>query len=115
MNAWAVSDHVIAHGLPPGSPSDVYCPEQLIFVGRTDDSLAPIRGLGLNQSKRRHQSERWKRLDSDESQRRKPPRRVVERRYIGNTLLGNITKFCENFSSTPRYNRTAFYSVRLNP
>ena len=65
MNAWAVSDHVIAHGLPPGSPSDVYCPEQLIFVGRTDDSLAPIRGLGLNQS------EGWK-----------PPRQVVERRYI---------------------------------
>ena len=73
MNACAVSDHVIAHGLRPCPPT---LPEQLIFVRRTDEKMGPIRGPGMNQS------EGWKRLNSDESQRWKPPRRVVERRYI---------------------------------
>ena len=38
MNACAVSDHVIAYGLRPGSPSNVILPEQLISVKRTDEN-----------------------------------------------------------------------------
>ena len=61
---------MIAHGLRCTA-----LPEQLISVKRTDDSFAPIRGLGLNQSKH------WKGLDSNQSQRWKPPRRWLRDRY----------------------------------
>ena len=70
MNACAVSDHVIAHGLRPGSPFNVILPEQLISVKRTDEKMAPIRRL---------ERARFGRITEVET-----AKAVVERRYIGN-------------------------------
>ena len=100
MNACAVSDHVIAHGLRPGSPFNVILPEQLISVKHTDEKMGPIRRL---------ERARFGRITEVET-----AKAVVERQYRGNSLLEWITRIQQYANMLPS-NDQIVSDMPLNP